>query len=729
MNVDLPITTYRERIIASVAEHQVTIIVAETGAGKSTQVPQYLAAAGWRKVVVTQPRVLAARSLCERVREEWPEGLVGYRTAYERNDPIDAVILYCTDGLQLVREVTGSGTSERQILVLDEIHEWNQNMEVLVAWTKRRCQEEAEFKLVIMSATVEAEALAAYFGAPPAIEVPGRTYPISMGRGRDVSEEFDTQLGHNILVFLPGKAEIERMAERLLESTARRGVTVIPLHGQLTAAEQALAFASYPGGKVVLSTNVAQTSVTIDDIDVVIDSGLERRSEIVRGVEGLVIDQASCADCLQRAGRTGRTKPGKYILAPLDQLPCLPLERRQPFAVPEIRRTHLDRLVLRLASAGIEMEALEFFHAPTNEAVVDALCILTSLGALIDGRVTPMGWAMERFPVQSRYARMLVEAAGLPDCTRAKLAAIIAIQEAGGIVRGSARTAAWQRFTLQERSDLLAQYDVYLALPNIDPKAYEDLGIVTKNVERTTETLMRLVQELAIPLQLAPVDEAEEEILARCLVAGQLDQVWLASQLGLRSLNGGGERDLSGSSVVVPAGLLAGTPFDLEVPTPHGIETLRLVQGLTAADPAWLIALAPERFSGRPGKVQFDLRHGLVVRQWWFAVDGKTLKGLTIPVHESRLFVAAYATWAHGQLENDRRQLQKQSKQRMASVPFHRVRERVEAIVHGAISLHGLTSTERLALAKLAEIRTYIPGSFKTSPTFRRKRRSQKHIV
>jgi ATP-dependent RNA helicase DHX8/PRP22 len=192
----LPINSRREEIVASVHNNQVTIITAETGAGKSTQVPQYLAEAGYTKVIVTQPRILAARNLSMRVRQEysWRTGhdstqLVGYRTAHEQDDSPENVILYCTDGLQLVRELTGSGTNERQILILDEIHEWNENMEVLIAWAKKRCQEEPRFKIVLMSATMEADSLASYYDAPPPITIEGRSFPVSRRKGANLVDE------------------------------------------------------------------------------------------------------------------------------------------------------------------------------------------------------------------------------------------------------------------------------------------------------------------------------------------------------------------------------------------------------------------------------------------------------------------------------------------------------------------------------------------------------------
>lgn len=187
-NPELPIADFRERIVEAVTQSQATVITAETGAGKSTQVPQFLAEAG-HEVIVTQPRVVAARTLAGRVRDEVVAAkgrefkkYVGHRTARERSDDESNQILYVTDGLQQVRELHGRGTGKKQVLVLDEVHEWNENMEVLVAWAKRRMSEDPKFKVVTMSATMDARKLSQYFAADtreaPVIEVPGRTFEV-----------------------------------------------------------------------------------------------------------------------------------------------------------------------------------------------------------------------------------------------------------------------------------------------------------------------------------------------------------------------------------------------------------------------------------------------------------------------------------------------------------------------------------------------------------------------
>jgi HrpA-like RNA helicase len=723
----LPIYGRRAEILQSVRTHQVTIITAETGAGKSTQVPQFLAEDGYSKVIVTQPRILAARNLCGRVRQEfsWKKGrdstnLVGYRTAHERDDDPDNVILYCTDGLQLVRELTGSGTNNRQVLVLDEIHEWNENMEVLLAWAKKRCGEDPNFKIVLMSATIEADILATYFGAPAPIHVEGRHYPVEQRHSKDLIAEIETQLhtrGSNILVFLPGKSEIEQVTEAI-EGVAPE-VPIIPLHSQLEPEVQQRAFGNYPAGKLILSTNIAQTSITIDDIDVVIDSGLERRVEVRNGVEGLFISEVSQADCLQRAGRAGRTKPGTYILARLDRMPCSPVADRPAYGIPEIMRKHIDRLVLRLANIGIDIEDLEFFHSPSNNTIKRAKRTLASLGALDKGLVTDIGHKMERFPVESSYGRMLVEADNYSDSVRSTLATIIAIQEVGGIVKGGPRYKGWRRFTQQTRSDLLAQYDLLLAAPTISEEDYEEMGIIAKNIEKATEVRERLLHGLGLPdAPLAPVAPSDEEPILKCIVTGQLHQIWLTEGMNEAiHLESKKRRELSSTTVVKGAGIIVGTPFDLEVPTPSGLETLHLVNDLTAVNPTWLQEAAPERFKASSGNVYFDPFLGTLAERKQVRFRGRSIDVAGTPVLErtpngQKMFVREYAKWLLQQLETQRKNLSAVNFRRIPSVQLKQIEAEVRRYAEGAISVAELPKTQRIKLHKLARLETWFGQDF-----------------
>lgn len=715
----LPIYERQAEILAAVDRNQVTIITAETGAGKSTQVPQFLAEHGYKKIIVTQPRILAARNLSDRVRQEysWRRGsdatvLVGYRTAHEQDDSPENVILYCTDGLQLVRELAGNGTNERQVLVLDEIHEWNENMEVLIAWAKKRCEEEPRFKLVLMSATIEANSLAEYFGAPPPITVAGRSFPVTNEYSENLLDSVQDQLAHNgnnILVFLPGKAEIEQTADLL--KTQGFKLPIIPLHSQLEPEQQQRAFAHYPNGKVVLSTNIAQTSVTIDDINVVIDSGLERRAEVRSGVEGLFISEISQADCLQRAGRAGRTQAGTYILARYDRMACAPFEARAEYGVPEIMRKHIDRLVLRLANINLDIESLEFFHSPSRNTIKQAKRTLAALGALESQTVTAIGRRMERFPVESSYARMLVEGEKYSNTVQSKLAAIIAIQEVGGIVKGGPRFSGWRRYTQQTRSDLIAQYDVLLALPDINEELYEELGIIAKNIDKAYEVQERLARDLGLhEVLLTPVTIDEEEQVLKCIVAGQLHQLWALDMNGEAvNLATRKHREVSSTSVVRHAGLFAGTPFDLEVPVGAGLEVLHLVNGVTIVQPQWLSELAIGRYNIQTGKLYFDAHLGTLATRLRIKMQGSDIETAGIPILDrtpemQQSFSRLFALWAAERLEGERSALRR----RIPPIPLKKIESRVRQIAQGAISTAELSKQERNDLLKLAKLEAWV---------------------
>ena len=729
----LPTLDFKDAILEAVDTNQVVILTAETGAGKSTQVPQYLAEHGYERIIVTQPRILAARNLMKRVREEWAERhaedaseIIGYRTAHERDDSGRTQILYCTDGLQMVRELTGIGVSQKQILVLDEVHEWNENMEVLVAWAKKRVQEDPSFRVLVMSATIETESLAEYYGTSAVISIPGRHFPVTKRTSDNLMNEIRLQLdertGRNVLVFLPGKAEIQNVMEAFAEKALEAGVPLIPLHSQLEIEEQQKAFASYPNGKIILSTNIAQTSVTIDDIDMVIDSGLERRSEVRNGVEGLFISQISQADCLQRAGRAGRTKPGEYILAAYDTMPCLPFEERPEYPTPEILRKHIDRLTLRLANIGIDIETLDFYHDPSKTAIKRAKRTLVALGALTKtGEITGIGREMERFPVQSNYARMLVEVGKYSAEVKAKLATIIAIAEIDGIVKSGTLYTGWRRFTSQTKSDLLAQYDVLLAIESgqIDEEKYEDLGIIYKNVLKARETEERLLRDLNVEKSGQKITKTEEESLMKSIVAGQIDQLWTLGDRRLyENIYNGDKREISSGSVVKSYNLIAATAFDLQIPTPSGeLEVLHLIQGATAVKTDWLFELAPHMFKLGQTKIFYDPRLNCLAQKRQLTFNKRSLQGSSEPILEDTeqnryLFRKEFVKWAHTQVIKQRQNLEKYYGRRIPPINQNLIEKEVRDVAPDIISLDQLDSDRKKYMISLSKIETYFDDNF-----------------
>lgn len=586
MNTSLPITAYRAEIMETLQHSNVIIITAETGAGKSTQVPQYLLEKGYR-VIITEPRRVAARTVAERVAAECEEeigGRIGFRTAHERRDSHETRALFCTDGLALVRELMGN-SGGHDVLVIDEVHEWNLNIEVLLAWAKRELAAGANFKLVIMSATMEHERLSEYFGNAPFVSVPGRTFPVEeVEPGHEVIDDVSRLLkgGHNVLVFQPGKAEIARMIKDLEDSGVN--AEILPLHGELDAGDQRKCFAHYRRPKCIVATPVAQTSITIDDIDAVVDSGMERRVEKFDGVEGLYLKPISLADRAQRKGRAGRTRAGIYI----DH--CTAYERKE-FPVAEILRVRLDQTVLRLAEAGFDAERLDFFHQPDRNSIHQAKESIVALGCMDkDGIVTKIGRRVARMPISVALGRMIVEADELGVVQ--DVLSIAALIEHGGITMND--DSRWRALCRRERkSDVMAQLAVYNAARSMDKKAMLNFGIHRKSYFKVIETRKHLASALKGKVQRF-TSTGDREAILRSVFCGMVDHLYHGE--GRLYCNGDSvHRELSRNSVLYGGDeWLLALPFDLEIKLRRGgKKMLRLVQMATAVEPEWLVANIP----------------------------------------------------------------------------------------------------------------------------------------
>lgn len=643
----LPIHAYRDKIVKAIRTNPVVVITAETGAGKSTQVPQYLLDEGY-ELVVTQPRRLATRTVAERVAEEMGEECgqtVGYRTAVDRQDSPATRCLFCTDGLALVRELMGVN---KGILVLDEVHEWNENMEVLVAWAKRQIESGADFKVVLMSATLEAEKLAAFFNGAPVISVPGRLFPVEAKQaGMRLDDDVATLVaeGRNVLVFHPGKQEIEDTCTALEQMQVR--AEILPLHGQLTSEEQARCFKHYGRPKVVVSTNVAQTSVTIDDIDAVVDSGMERRIELVDGVEGLYLKSISLADATQRKGRAGRTKPGIYI----DHCGA---STRPDFPVAEIMRKRLDQTVLRLAIAGFDMEELEFFHQPAKAEIHDAKRALVSLGCMTaDGQVTKVGRLVNRLPVSVQYGRMLVEAdkLGVVD----DVLTVAAILEQGGITiptpsRNKPDRPDWRRMVPSEsESDVMGQLAVWQMAQNMTKDEMREKGVSLRSFFRAKEIRQHLAQAVNQFFQFGSTARREDILKAVC--AGMVDHLFKGSY-GFYTNGEGIGRELGSGSLVRGANWLVGKAFDLQINTRRGgTMTLKLIELASKVDPMWLIEIAPQLVEQKTGlSPRYDALKDVVVSTTKVFFNGQMVKEETVADGQHPEAATVFAAWVAAQV-------------------------------------------------------------------------------
>ncbi|XP_016652011.1 PREDICTED: pre-mRNA-splicing factor ATP-dependent RNA helicase DEAH1-like [Prunus mume] len=430
----LPIYTYRDKLLEAVENHQVLVIVGETGSGKTTQIPQYLHEAGYTKrgkIGCTQPRRVAAMSVAARVSQEMGVKLgheVGYSIRFEDCTSEKTVLKYMTDGM-LLREFLGEpDLASYSVVMVDEAHERTLSTDILFGLVKDIARFRPDLKLLISSATLDAEKFSDYFDSAPIFKIPGRRYPVDIHYTKAPEADYldaaivtalqihVTQPPGDILVFLTGQEEIETAEEILKHRTRGLGtkiaeLIICPIYANLPTELQAKIFEATPDGarKVVLATNIAETSLTIDGIKYVIDPGFcKMKSYNPRtGMESLLVTPISRASAMQRAGRSGRTGPGK----------CFRLYTAYNYyndlddnTVPEVQRTNLANVVLTLKSLGIhDLLHFDFMDPPPSEALLKALELLFALSALNKvGELTKVGRRMAEFPLDPMLSKMIV---------------------------------------------------------------------------------------------------------------------------------------------------------------------------------------------------------------------------------------------------------------------------------------------------------------------------------
>ncbi|NLA35490.1 MAG: ATP-dependent RNA helicase HrpA [Actinobacteria bacterium] len=442
---DLPITERRDEIVAAIRDHQVVVIAGETGSGKSTQLPKLcleagrgrradaLGRGGW--IGHTQPRRIAARSIAERVAEELDTsvgGAVGYKVRF--NDEVGAAtrIKVMTDGILLAEIQRDRSLSAYDTIIIDEAHERSLNIDFLLGYLRQLLPKRPDLHLIITSATIDTERFSNHFDDAPIIEVEGRTYPVDI-RYRPLDEvpderdpldiaegicaavtELRSELDGDILVFCSGEREI-REAAAALEDLKLPETEIFPLFARLSAAEQHRVFERHRGRRVVLATNVAETSLTVPGIRAVVDPGTARISRYSNRtkVQRLPIEAVSQASANQRAGRCGRVGPGICIRLYSEQ----DFESRPEFTEPEIRRTNLASVILQMANLGLgDASKFPFVDPPSDRNIRDGVALLEELGAVDPARagtrrwLTKLGRSLVRMPVDPRFARMVIEA-------------------------------------------------------------------------------------------------------------------------------------------------------------------------------------------------------------------------------------------------------------------------------------------------------------------------------
>jgi len=438
-----------------------------------------------------------------------------------------------------------------------------------------------------MSATIDVTPLEKFFGKITIIDVPGATFQIEDQAPRGTMIE-DTvrmlQKKRNVLVFLPGKREIESFIFDLRDTGVQ--AEIIPLHADMTSADQTLALGSYLQPKCVVSTNVAQTSITIPDIDVVVDSGMERRSEIIGKVKGLSLRPISLADRTQRRGRAGRTKRGIY----LDYCPS-PEADREDRCPPEIDHTPLESVALHLLAVNIDPEKHGFVHQPKPERLNQAMQSLTILGCLDHRKkLTPLGHQVVRLPVEPRYACMLL-------CANERgvimeMITLVSLMEHSDLI--DHLNPVWKKFCKdEEESDALAMLATYEQAITMTPEEQKVWGInprVLTQIQTERQRLAAAMKGFVTNWR----SSGERDDLIFCLVSGLLDCIYKKSVVNGYRDSRGNIRTLSQVSVISNARLLVGLPWNFSQAGKYGPSTLRLIQMATAVSPALLRSMMPE---------------------------------------------------------------------------------------------------------------------------------------
>jgi len=565
--VGLPVYEHKAEVIKAVRENQIVVLVGETGSGKTTQIPQFMVEAGIttgkQLVGCTQPRRVAAISVAQRVADEMDVVIgqhVGYNIRFEDVTGPNTMLKYMTDGMLLREAMTDPLLERYACIVLDEAHERTLSTDVLFGLIKEIVKQRTDMRLIVMSATLDAGKFQAFFDNAPLIHVPGRLHPVEIfyteAPERDYLEAaIRTALQvhmcegpGDILVFLTGEEEIEDACAKLRRDSASAGpdapeLKCLPLYSSLPPAAQQRIFEAapgprkpggQPGRKCVVSTNIAETSLTIDGVVFVIDPGFSKQKVYnprIR-VESLLVSPISQASAKQRAGRAGRTQPGKCFR--LYTLKAFKSELQEQ-TYPEILRSNLGSVVLQLKKLGIEdLVHFDFMDPPAPETLMRALELLNYLGALDDdGNLTDLGSMMSEFPLDPQMAKTLV-ASHKYKCSQEMLTivAMLSVQQCFMRPKDKQKEAdeAKARFA-HEDGDHLTMLNVYHAYKNNNDDTswcYENFinHRAMKQSDNVREQLSRLMQRFDIPLVATHFQDQDYYLnIRKALTAGFFMQV------------------------------------------------------------------------------------------------------------------------------------------------------------------------------------------------------------
>lgn len=623
----LPIFSIRDELLQVIRENQVVVVVGETGSGKTTQLTQYLHEDGYTSygiVGCTQPRRVAAMSVAKRVSEEMETELgdkVGYAIRFEDVTGPNTIIKYMTDGVLLRETLKDAELEKYRVIVMDEAHERSLSTDVLFGILKKVVAQRRDFKLIVTSATLNAQKFSNFFGSVPIFHIPGRTFPVNTLYSKTPCEDYVeaavkqamtihiTSPPGDILIFMTGQDEIEAacyaLAERIeqLISSTQKAVAkllILPIYSQLPADLQAKIFQRAEDGarKCIVATNIAETSLTVDGIFYVIDTGYGKMKVYNprMGMDALQVFPVSRAAADQRAGRAGRTGPGTCYRLYTESAY---LNELLPSPVPEIQRTNLGNVVLLLKSLKIEnLLDFDFMDPPPQENILNSMYQLWVLGALNNvGGLTELGWKMVEFPLDPPLAKMLLMGETL-GCLDEVLTIVSMLSVPTVFFRPKDREeesdAAREKFFVPE-SDHLTLLNVYQQWKSNDYRGdwCNDHFLQVKALRKAREVrsqLMDILKQLKIKL----TSSADWDVVRQAICSAYFHNS--AKQKGI------GEYVNTRNGIpchLHPSSALYGLGYTPEYVVYHELllTTKEYMQCVTAVEPHWLAELGPMFFS------------------------------------------------------------------------------------------------------------------------------------
>ena len=681
---DLPVSLLREEILEAIERHQVVVIAGATGSGKTTQIPKMCLELGRKSIAHTQPRRIAARSVAERIAEELKVELgqeVGYQVRFTDTSSKKTLVKVMTDGILLNAMQNDRDLRQYDTIIIDEAHERSLNIDFLLGYLKQLLPKRKDLKVIITSATIDPQSFSRHFSDAPIIEVSGRTFPIEIHYRPVLSEkqgesdpdaettaddyidgvvsalkELERKEAGDVLVFLSGESEIrdaqEAIVGALTAGQLTKRIEVLPLYGRLSSAEQHRVFepSKFAGiqQRVILATNVAETSLTIPNIKYVIDAGTARISRYSTRlkVQRLPIEAISQASANQRAGRAGRTSPGTVIRLYSQE----DFNSRPEFTDPEILRTNLASVILQAANLGLgELGKFPFLQMPDNKGIKDGNNLLVELGALSlsdQGQLelTALGKQLARLPIEPRFARMLLESKK-HNATREVMVIVagLTVQDPRErpIEKREKADLLHARFT-DPTSDFLTLVNLWNYLEQQQGKLSSSAFRKLCKAEHLNFLRIREWQDLIKQLKLVSKPLGLEfgparvnpDGIHKSLLAGLLSQLGLLQEQKQKFVNGKtvknkGSREYLGSNgkkfVVFPGSALAKKPPEALM-SAELVETSRLFARMNAViDPAWAEEIAGDLCKRAVSEPHWEKKLGAVI-----AFEKVSLFGLTI---------------------------------------------------------------------------------------------------